>query len=128
MLAQAVIAGKTIGYRKHPQLNRFLESADPNRQIAAYLREVHAEAARRSYRFDAAKINSGEGAQQLVVTCGQLEYEWMHLTDKIAVRAPAWLNGLGHVATPEPHPSFKVIEGEIADWEVFNAEIKVPRQ
>ena len=58
LLAQAVLAGKTKGYRHHPQLRRFQESPSPRRYIAAYLKEVHAEASRRGYSFDGSKIGS----------------------------------------------------------------------
>ena len=54
LLAQAVLAGKTRGYRSHPQLARFLAAPEPLGAIAAYLREVLAEAGRRGYRFDPA--------------------------------------------------------------------------
>lgn len=121
LLAQAVIAGKTRGYRNHPQLERFRESDDPNRQIAAYLRSVHAEASRRNYAFDATKLNSDEGATRLLVASGQLNYEWTHLANKLALRAPAWREALGDVSMVEPHPLFQVVDGGIATWEVISA-------
>ncbi len=119
LLAQAVLAGQTRGYRRHPQLARFLESADPGLQIAAYLRSVHAEAAYRRYRFDGKKICRGRGAVEIMtVTRGQLEYEWAYLAGKLTARAPAWLEQFRAVELPEPHPSFRVVAGGIADWEV----------
>ncbi len=74
LLAQAVIRGETRGYRHHPQLARFLETDSPKKAIAAYLREVHAEAARRGYAFDAKRIGRGGPVEPLAVTRGQLEY------------------------------------------------------
>ena len=53
LLAQAVLQGKTKGYRHHPQLARFQMHPDPVQAIAHYLREVHEEATRRGYNFDA---------------------------------------------------------------------------
>jgi hypothetical protein len=118
LLAQAVIAGRTRGYRHHPQLARFLASPAPRKTIAVYLRAVHAEATRRGYRFDASKIGRGGGNEPLIVTKGQLEYEWMHLRKKIERRSPAWSAELPKSRLPEPHPLFRVVAGGIADWEV----------
>lgn len=56
LLAQAVLDGKTRGYRRHPQLERFRDCADPLAAIGAYLSGLLAEAQRLQYRFDATKI------------------------------------------------------------------------
>lgn len=117
LLAQAVLAGQTWGYRHHPQLLRFQQAADPGGCIAAYLRVVQGEAARRGYRFDAGKIGAGGGTDPLAVTDGQLGYEWSHLRAKLAQRAPQWLDRLPAVPAPEPHPLFQVVPGGIAEWE-----------
>lgn len=45
LLAQAVLAGKTKGYRNHPQLIRFKSARDPLAAIGCYLTIVHREAA-----------------------------------------------------------------------------------
>ncbi|MEA5657523.1 MAG: pyrimidine dimer DNA glycosylase/endonuclease V, partial [Cutibacterium granulosum] len=36
LLAQAALAGRTRGYTRHPQLNRFRESTDPLGAVAAF--------------------------------------------------------------------------------------------
>lgn len=118
LLAQAVLAGQTRGYRQHPQLVRFLVPPHPQQYIAAYLRGVHAEAVRRGYRFDARKVGREEEVEPLIVTRGQLEHEWRHLVDKLAARSPAWLERLGEAHDPEPHPLFRVVVGSVAEWEV----------
>jgi hypothetical protein len=118
LLAQAVLAGQTRGYTRHPQLARFRASLNPPGFIAEYLRHVQAEAARRGYRFDRSKIGAEHGPEPLTVTRGQLEYEWRHLAAKLSVRSPAWLRALGTVEQPEPHSLFEVVEGGVADWEV----------
>lgn len=122
LLAQAVLAGQTRGYKHHPQLARFLESSTPRKHIAAYLRLVHAEATRRGYRFDAKKIGRGDTIETLVVTQGQMKYEWAHLTNKLKTRAPSWLGQLAAVKLPEPHPLFRVVAGGMAEWEVVAAQ------
>jgi hypothetical protein len=40
LLAQAVLLGRTRGYTRHPQLQRFKAAADPEGCIARYLRAV----------------------------------------------------------------------------------------
>ena len=52
LLAQKVLRGRTKGYRHHPQLFRFAQTADPPAALAAYLKAVHAEAVRRGYKFN----------------------------------------------------------------------------
>src|SRR5690348_4205652 len=89
LLAQAVLAGKTKGYKHHPQLKRFKECRNPRAAIATYLREVQVEASRRGYNFDAKKIGRGKvRAKSLKVTRGQLQYEWAHLRRKLKTRDP----------------------------------------
>ena len=122
LLAQAVLAGQTRGYKQHPQLERFIQSAAPSSSIAAYLQEVCAEALRRGYHFDGKKVNAAGKVESILVTLGQLEYEWAHLTRKLRTRAPAWLNQLGAVKRPEPHPLFSLTPGAVAPWEVIAVE------
>ena len=118
LLAQAVLRGQTRGYMHHPQLQRFVESSAPRAAIAHYLRAVQAEAVRRSYRFGARKIGPSRQIEPLLVTRGQLKYEWEHLRRKLKIRAPAWLADLPAMAVPQPHPAFRVVRGGIAAWEV----------
>jgi hypothetical protein len=121
LLAQAVLAGQTKGYRNHPQLTRFLHSTSPLSTISAYLREVHVESLRRGYQFDERKIGEIASFHTLPVTRGQLEYEWEHLTSKLRSRDPEWLKRFDAIKEPVPHPLFHVIKGGIASWEVVSA-------
>jgi len=116
LLAQAVLRGQTRGYLHHPQLLRFRASPEPLRSMGSYLREIHAEAARRGYRFDATKLGRA-GQVQLAVTRQQLEYEWRHLETKLGARAPEWLAQSRQVAL-QAHPLFRVIEGPVESWEI----------
>jgi hypothetical protein len=118
LLARAVLAGKTRGYRHHPQLRRFLETPTPRKYLAEYLKVVHAEAARRGYHFDARKIGRGGVVEPIVITTGQLRYEWAHLRKKLKARAPGWVRTLRGIGMPGPHPMFRVVEGGVAVWEV----------
>ena len=105
LLARAVLAGSTRGYRHHPQLQRFRAAADPGAAIAAYLRAVHAEALGRGYAFDAGKLDAPAACPPLAATRGQLLFEWAHLRRKLRVRSPAAWRALRGTALPEPTPS-----------------------
>lgn len=118
LLAQKVLAGGTKGYRHHPQLARFRAQRNPCGAIAAYLREVQREAARRGYRFDAAKIGRASRVR-LTVTRGQLAHELAHLRAKLAVRDAEALRRSADCGTPQPHPLFDVVAGEVEPWEVL---------
>jgi hypothetical protein len=120
LLAQAVLAGRTIGYRHHPQLTRFRRCEDPRSAISQYLAAVHEEATRRGYAFDRRKVSRARRRLRLTATTGQVAYEWRHLRKKVAARDRAWLRRLSGVA-PEPHPLFRVRAGGVAGWEVMPA-------
>jgi hypothetical protein len=126
LLAQAVLQGKTKGYRHHPQLHRFRDCASARGAIAEYLREVHAEATIRGYTFDARKISRARTGGRLPVTRGQLTYEWGHLLAKLAVRDPARHRLLAS-RRPEPHPLFRVVAGGVEAWERQAETVRPPR-
>lgn len=117
LLAQAVLAGRTLGYRRHPQLVRFRRHPDPQAAIASFLREVHAEALARGYRFDATRIAAAPPAAPIDETEGQLRHEWRHLLAKLAARAPALHARWRAIALPAPHPLFAIVAGPKRDWE-----------
>ena len=117
LLAQAVLRGQTRGYQHHPQLERFRGVPSPEGSIAKYLGAVHDESVRRGYRFDAAKIGEQRDATALVVTDGQLAFEWQHLLAKLRERSPAQHARMRDVTALEAHPLFQVVEGGVAPWE-----------
>ena len=114
LLAQAVLNGKTRGYTRHPQLDRFRD--DP-KAICAYLRAVAAEAKSRGYRFDESKVPRVRHRGPIAVTDEQLRYEWRHLRAKLRERNTEWHRRTRGVALPEPHPLFVVVAGPVAAWE-----------
>jgi len=118
LLAQKVLRGKTKGYRHHPQLIRFQAYPKPVAAVAAFLTAVHAEATRRGYEFDASKIARCTETIRLAETDGQLRYEWTHLCRKLKARSPHVLAAHKNVSVPEPHPIFRVVRGEIREWEI----------
>jgi hypothetical protein len=117
LLAQAVLRGRTKGYRHHPQLDRFRGHERPVGCIGTYLDAVRQEGLARGYALTAERINRARHSGPLVVSRGQIEYEWRHLRRKLAARDPAWLALLGKVVRPRAHPLFRVVPGEIEAWE-----------
>lgn len=118
LLAQAVLAGRTRGYRSHPQLERFRGQADPIGAVAWYLHGIADEADARGYRYDRDRIDrSPSPVPVITVTTGQLDLEWSWLRTKLAVRSPDVLQRWSAVARPDPHRSFALIDGPVAPWE-----------
>jgi hypothetical protein len=117
LLAQKVLAGRTRGYRHHPQLERFRARPDPRAAIAAYLVEIHAEGQRRHYRFDARRIGRKRTTALLRETRGQLQYEREHLLAKLKRRAPRNYRALCVVTFPRAHPLFRIVRGPVRSWE-----------
>ena len=117
LLAQKVLAGGTKGYRHHPQLARFQAQADPLAALASFLAGLAAEAQSRGYHFNAGKIAPRRFAGCIKETNGQLLYEWGHLKAKLRVRAPQLARQLRSVTLPEPHPLFRIVSGDVREWE-----------
>ncbi len=115
LLAKHVLEGKTKGYRYHPQLKRFQAAAQPLVAINAYLKYVYDEACNRGHCFTATKIDLTAHTERLPVTYGQLQYELEHLREKLQRRDPHRLATLP--TSPEPHPLFAVIAGDVEEWE-----------
>jgi hypothetical protein len=112
-----VLRGRTVGYLRHPQLERFKESERPRAAIAAYLHGVRAEALRRGYRFDVERIGRAGAAAPIPVGYGQLEFEWRHLEAKLRERDAAWLERIGARPQLMAHPLFTVAAGGVESWE-----------
>ena len=118
LLAQAVLLGRTRGYTRHPQLQRFRAATDPVACIAGYLRIVANEATARGYAFNAARIAASETPlRPIAETKGQLLYEWEHLGRKLRRRSPAWYRDRLAGAQPTAHPLFRIVAGGVRDWE-----------
>jgi hypothetical protein len=117
LLAQAVLRGRTRGYRQHPQLQRFRSHPLPLSAMNHYLHQVHAEATARGYSFDAGKIGPRRPVARIIVTNGQLGHEWAHLLRKLKRRSPdTWRRWLG-TKSPGTHPLFRRTTGPVASWE-----------
>lgn len=119
LLAQAVLKGKTKGYKNHPQLNRFKGCKNPLEAICAYLKEIASEAEKRGYNFSKEKLGckGSNIVQKIRVKKGQLEYEFAHLKNKLRKRDRRWLAKIENIKMIEPHPLFKATKGGIESWE-----------
>lgn len=116
LLAQAVLAGRTRGYLRHPQLERFRDcDAAPVTAVCTFLAAIADEATARGYRFDRSRLlEAPEESLRLPVTTGQLELELEHLRGKVRLRAPEWEPRLDPLRA---HPLFRVVDGPIEPWE-----------
>ena len=117
LLAQQVLLGNTKGYKNHPQLNRFKDTAAPLGTIAAYLRDIVDEADRRGYNFDRSRIINKTTKRKIPVTSGQIEFELMHLLGKLKERDPGLHKRLKMAGTITVHPMFRKVQGTVEDWE-----------
>jgi len=127
LLAQAVLAGRTRGYTRHPQLERFRATEDALATVGAFLTGLREEATARGYRFDPARVDRPLAGSMpwagwigtVPVTDGQVAYEWSHLVAKLHRRSPetaARWEGLA-ASDVEVHPLFLVVPGPVAGWE-----------
>lgn len=119
LLALAVLRGQTKGYRHHPQLIRFKMTGDPIRAISHYLVIIFQEARSRGFQFNVKKIPVATDMVKtnMIVTTGQLQYEWDHLKSKLVMRDVDKLNELRTIINPDPHPIFRVVFGPVENWE-----------
>ena len=121
LLAQAVLLGRTKGYTRHPQLERFRALPDPAAAVGRYLSFLADDADRRGYRFDRTRIERADDGASLEVSEGQLAFEWAHLLAKLEQRSPEHEAAMSRRAAagdaPVPHPMMTVHPGPVAPWE-----------
>jgi hypothetical protein len=117
LLARAVLRGQTLGYRHHPQLQRFRAHALPRYAINAYLAAIHSEATARGYAFDKRKIGPLRSVHSIPVTTGQISYEWRHFLGKLSTRNRVFRQRWHTVRVPLCHPLFTPVPGTTEPWE-----------
>jgi pyrimidine dimer DNA glycosylase len=118
LLAQKVLKGETRGYRNHPQLDRFKKTRDPIVAIGKYLLHIHKESLQRDYKFDLKKIGDTRSRMKIEVSSGQIEFERQHLLKKLKSRERSLYFKIQKLADLDVHPIFRVVPGNIADWEI----------
>jgi hypothetical protein len=110
LLAQAVLANKTVGYKHHPQLNRFRHNP---KILGSYLHTIYWEAVNRGYKFDSSKIeNVTWNYKQIKVTSRQIDYEMKLLQSKLNKRL--YYN---KIVSRIINPVFIEVDGNIENWE-----------
>ncbi len=124
LLAKHVLEGKTKGYKNHPQLQRFKKAKYPLELINQYLSEVYHEALNRNYNFDKRKINWTFKKCKVPVTTGQVNYEVEHLLYKLKKRDYHKYKELKLKSTFDIHSTFKLVDGEIEEWEILSDNVK----
>jgi len=117
LLARKVLLGKTHGYRNHPQLERFRNQKNPVASVERYLHAICDEASERGYSFDRGKLGRKHSNLRMTVTTKQLSYEVDHLKKKLWKRDRLRFQSLRRLKTVLPHPLFKLIKGNIEEWE-----------
>jgi len=118
LLAKHVLENKTKGYRNHPQLNRFKKTNSPVNAIRNYLNAIYQESVSRGYNFDKSKIGRLSIQVKLNVTQGQINYESIHLLQKLKRRDKKRYTQLKTNKKFICHPLFKVTKGNIESWEI----------
>ena len=126
LLALAVLRGKTVGYKNHPQLDRFKALADPEVGLFFYLDGVAGEMERRGYKPNREKLSGLSYARiqkpptTIEVTRGQCMFEIVHALKKVSNRSPEEVcrfAGVPYLGI-ETHWLFRMVDGDkLEDWE-----------
>jgi hypothetical protein len=122
LLAKKVLQGKTIGYKQHPQLERFKNQKKDNsiKLIENYLFYIYLESKKRGFNFDKTKCRNHNLKKRINVNSGQLEFEVKHLQKKLVKRNKKKFVENKKLLTDEnilANNLFKIIPGEIESWE-----------
>ena len=119
LLAKAVLEGKTIGYKNHPQLFRFKSYSRPLNAINTYMLYVKLEGDKRGFRFNSSKIDSDlvDKDIKIAVSQRQLDYELQLLKKKLALRSKNKLTAGFNNERGQPNELFVSYKGPIEPWE-----------
>lgn len=114
-LGALAVIGTNRGYSNHPQLKRFNKEL-----LACYMYSVYEESVKRGYNFNIDKLPNNISLKEISITHGQLEYEAKHLLTKLEIRDKEKYKVLKNdvmYGEVKQHPIFKMIDGDIEDWE-----------
>lgn len=119
LLAKNVLLGKTKGYVNHPQLTRFRNSEEPINCINLYLSNIYNESLVRGYVFDKSKftIDLNLVTIPINVTSGQVEYEWLHLLNKLKKRERDKYEQIKSEKEIKLNSVFEMVQGPVEKWE-----------
>ena len=118
LLAQKVTEGKTKGWRNHPQLDRFKYHLKPMEAVGFYLKELHVESLKRSYKYNYSKIHYPDAVVDSVnLSLGQLQYEFDLLQERLKKRTPKKYEENTRIRILQAHPLFNIVPGLPEKWE-----------
>ncbi|MBN2202875.1 MAG: hypothetical protein JW700_01680 [Candidatus Aenigmarchaeota archaeon] len=106
LLARKVLEGKTVGYRHHPQLDRFRTHKNPPVAVNTYLLYVFMESQKRCYKFNNKKIKNKHTRKRIFVDEKIIFDEMDVLKTKLKVRDHKRYDILMKVKRPELNPIF----------------------
>lgn len=121
------LTGKQKMWQNHSQLERFknadifVSKKDNHILLQSYIVSLITNYRRRKYKeIDFSQSIEIDGSASLTVTKGQIEYEWQHYLNKLKTqkgRDKELYEQLKDIKTPEPHPLFSMVAGDIESWE-----------
>ena len=119
LLARSVLEGKTKGYTRHPQLDRFKSSQNSLAAIETYLYYVLEEAKKCGFDFDNGKIRNSlvDKSIKIPVSQGQLDYELELLKFKLNRRSQEYYIKIININNGKPNQMFVSHPGKIEAWE-----------
>ena len=120
LLARKVLENKTNGYKNHPQLFRFKKKRNPISTINSYLIEIYEESLKRGFQFNKNKLGDISKKSTIIVTKGQIKYEFKHLLQKLEHRDIEKYKLLKDIKKIDINPIFELIDGKIEYWEKIN--------
>ncbi|MCX8190806.1 MAG: pyrimidine dimer DNA glycosylase/endonuclease V [Candidatus Aenigmarchaeota archaeon] len=119
ILAKEVLENRTKGYKNHPQLVRFKNCEKPLDAINTYLYYIFLESKKRGYEFNPKKIDFDKVDKKLKIPVKKMQilYEFSLLKEKLKRRNFDYFKLVEDVKKIEPNEFFKVVSGDIEDWE-----------
>lgn len=112
LLVQAVLMGKTKGWKNHPQLDRFKTHKQQIIAMTAYLNTIWNESKIRGYKFNQTKIHRPFSVYNLssfiIVSKEWIDDEIKALKSKLRKRCPGKYRQLLKTKDIELHPLFKI--------------------
>jgi len=118
IIAKNALKGLREGYKNHPQLNRFKKAENPVDCINQYMISIYYESKRRKYKYNRNLINWDINATMIPVTLGQIQYETIHLLNKLKVRDFKKYKEVLSCPAIDTHPMFYVVDGDVENWEI----------
>lgn len=111
--------GYPLAWEKHPQLERFKNTLFGNVLLRQYIKYLL------DYKYALQMKQLGYNSYIGLFICEnfqsvniqQLKYEWNHYLVKLLKRNKDLYNDLKNIELPDPHPLFKIVNGEIENWE-----------